>query len=153
MVEIASQGAPLQFSADAITDGASFHRGLPRPGGLASLFLHGVSVSGTVQASGFPLPYVLAGVSVFIGGVPAPILALANIPVENPLGMQQINFQVPFEAKSNVGRSALPGAIDVHRAAAPCPRDFHTERRLGRHPAQLGLQPGDPLPIRRPRAR
>jgi uncharacterized protein (TIGR03437 family) len=102
VVKIAQQGNPLQFPADGLTNGASFLAGLPAPGGLASLFLYGVNVSGTVIGTGDPLPTELEGVSIFVGGFPAPILAVANIPVSNPLGMQQINFQVPFEAQTNL---------------------------------------------------
>ena len=102
VVKIAPLGNPLQFPADGLTNGASFLPGLPAPGGLASLFLHGLNVSGTVIGTGDPLPTELEGVSVVVGGFPAPILAVANIPVSNPLGMQQINFQVPFETQTNL---------------------------------------------------
>jgi uncharacterized protein (TIGR03437 family) len=102
VVKIAQQGNPLQFPADGLTNGASFLAGLPAPGGLASLFLHGLNVSGTVIGTGDPLPTELEGVSILVGGFPAPILAVANIPVSNPVGMQQINFQVPFEAQTNL---------------------------------------------------
>jgi len=102
VVKIAPQGNPLQFPADGLTSGASFLPGLPAPGGLASLFLHGLNVSGTVIGTGNPLPTELEGVSIFVGGFPAPLLAVANIPVANPVGMQQINFQVPFEAQTNL---------------------------------------------------
>jgi uncharacterized protein (TIGR03437 family) len=102
VVKIAPKGNPLQFPADGLTNGASFLPGLPAPGGLASLFLYGLSVSGTVIGTGDPLPTELEGVSIFVGGFPAPMLAVANIPVSNPLGMQQINFQVPFETRTNL---------------------------------------------------
>jgi uncharacterized protein (TIGR03437 family) len=102
VLKIAPQGTPLQFSGVGITNGFSFHPGLPRPGGIASIFVHGLSVSGNIMGSGVPLPTELAGVSVLVDGKPAPLLGVANLPVENPLGMQQINLQVPFEAKSNL---------------------------------------------------
>jgi len=101
VMKIAPQGNPLQFVADGITNAASFNPGLPAPGGLASLFLHGLNVSGIVVASGDPLPTQLEGVSILVDGTPAPILAVANIPVANPVGLQQINFQVPFQAATN----------------------------------------------------
>ena len=102
VVKIAQQGNPLQFLANGLTNGASFLPGLPAPGGLASLFLHGLNVSGTAIGTGDPLPTELEGVSILVGGFPAPVLAVANIPVSNPLGMQQINFQVPFETQTNL---------------------------------------------------
>ncbi|MGA2739818.1 MAG: SBBP repeat-containing protein [Bryobacteraceae bacterium] len=102
VVRIAPQGSPLQFTANGLTSGASFLPGLSAPGGLASLFLYGLNVSGTTLGTGNPLPTELDAVSIFVDGFPAPLLAVANIPVSNPLGMQQINFQVPFEAQSNL---------------------------------------------------
>ena len=48
VVKIAPQGAPVQFSVNGITNGASFISGLPEAGGLASIFVHGLSVSGIV---------------------------------------------------------------------------------------------------------
>lgn len=102
VVKISPPGNPLQFGAEGLTNGASFLPGLPAPGGLASLFLHGLNVPGTVTGTGDPLPTQLEGVSIFVGGFPAPLLAVADIPVANPVGMQQINFQVPFEAQTNL---------------------------------------------------
>jgi uncharacterized protein (TIGR03437 family) len=101
VMKIAPLGNPLQFDPNGLTNGASFNPGLPLPGGLASLFLHGLNVSGTVEGSGNPLPTEIEGVSILVDGIPAPLLAVANISVDNPLGMQQINFQVPFEAVTN----------------------------------------------------
>lgn len=98
VLKIAPQGAGLQFSANSIANAASFHPGLPSPGGLASLFVQGLNLTGTMIASGNPLPTELAGVSILVQGVPAPILAVAEIP---DAGYQQINFQVPFETNIN----------------------------------------------------
>jgi uncharacterized protein (TIGR03437 family) len=112
VVKIAPQGAPVQFSVNGITNAASFISGLPEAGGLASIFVHGLSVSGIVQASGTPLPTELDGVSVFVDGIAAPMLAVANLPVANPVGMQQINFQVPFEVNSQA-YSGTPNLVEV----------------------------------------
>jgi uncharacterized protein (TIGR03437 family) len=98
VIKIAPQGAGLQFSANSIVNAASYHPGLPSPGGLASLFVTGLNVTGTQVASGNPLPTELAGVQILVQGVPAPILAVADIPDG---GYQQINFQVPFEIDIN----------------------------------------------------
>jgi uncharacterized protein (TIGR03437 family) len=106
IAKIAQEGQPLQFRADSIADAASFHPGLPRPGGLASLFVRGLSAAGTITPQGYPLPKELAGVSILVNGIPAPILAIANLPSSDPLGLQQINFQVPFEAA--FGANTLP---------------------------------------------
>jgi uncharacterized protein (TIGR03437 family) len=105
VVKIAPGGEPLTFFADrAITDGASFMPGLPRPGGLASMFLMGGVVTGVETATSYPLPIERAGVALRVDGVPAPILSVTAPPTGtgDPLAQQQVNFQVPFEAKSNV---------------------------------------------------
>jgi hypothetical protein len=47
-----------------------------------------------VTAPGVPLPFSLAGVAVTVSGVPAPLLAVADLG-----GFQQINFQVPPKAE------------------------------------------------------
>jgi uncharacterized protein (TIGR03437 family) len=98
VLKIAPQGAGLQFFANSIVNAASYHPGLPSPGGLASLFVTGLNVTGTQIASGNPLPNELAGVQILVQGVLAPILAVADIPDG---GYQQINFQVPFEIDIN----------------------------------------------------
>lgn len=98
VVKFAPQGTPVQFSWNGLTNGASFTPGLPGPGGLASVFVHGVAVSGAVAATGFPLPTTLAGVSILVDGTPAPILVVADLGSVNGVATQQINFQVPFEA-------------------------------------------------------
>ena len=131
VVKIAQQGNPLQFPADGLTNGASFLAGLPAPGGLASLFLHGLNVSGTVIGTGDPLPTELEGVSILVGGFPAPILAVANIPVANPLGMQQINFQVPFEAQTNLVEVRYQGLSTFVLPVAVAPGIFTLPGGLG----------------------
>jgi uncharacterized protein (TIGR03437 family) len=100
VVEFGPGNSPgLQFTANSIGNAASYHPGLPQAGGLATLFVTGLKVSGLATGSGNPLPTELAGVSIIVQGVPAPMLAVADIP---EAGMQQINFQVPFEAGQSV---------------------------------------------------
>lgn len=76
-----------------VTSSAGFVPGIPERGALASLFCRGIQVNGTVAANGFPIAAQLAGAQVMIAGIPAPILALAELG-----GFQQINVQIPFEA-------------------------------------------------------
>jgi uncharacterized protein (TIGR03437 family) len=77
----------------AVANSADFQAGLPEAGSLASIFCIGVQGSGAiVRANSNPLPYNLAGVTVFINSIPAPILAVAF-----EEGYQQINVQVPWE--------------------------------------------------------
>jgi len=93
VVKIAQQGRPLYLAANSVTNAASFAPGLPYSGGLASLFVSGLTgVNGTVTAPGYPLPSELAGVTVKLNGKRAPILAVASLAD----GQEQINFQVPF---------------------------------------------------------
>jgi uncharacterized protein (TIGR03437 family) len=99
VLKIAPQGAGLQFGENSIVNAASFHPGLPSPGGLASLFVTGLNVTGVQTASGYPLPIEMAGVTILVQGVPAPILAVAGAPDGS---YQQINFQVPFETQDNI---------------------------------------------------
>ena len=40
------------------------------------------------------------------------MLAVANLPVANPVGMQQINFQAPFEVNSQA-YSGTPNRVEV----------------------------------------
>lgn len=106
LVKIAPQGTPLQFSWDGLTNAASFSPGLPAPGGLATLFVHGLDVAGTVVANTTPLPTELAGVSIAVDGVSAPILAVASLPAAGA-DAEQINFQVPFEVSGQWRAGAL----------------------------------------------
>jgi uncharacterized protein (TIGR03437 family) len=97
LLKIAPGGQPLSLSANSLVNAASYAVGLPFPGGLATLFVDGLTgVTGTMAATGSPLPTNLAGVSVKVTGVLAPILAVASLPG----GGQQINFQVPFNQAS-----------------------------------------------------
>jgi len=121
VVKIAPRLTPLQFSTNAITNAFSFHPGLPHPGGLASIFVHGLNISGSVLANGYPLPTELAGVSILVDGKPAPLLGVANVSVGNPVGMQQINFQVPFDATSNQIELWYQGMSGFARPATVAP--------------------------------
>ena len=98
VLKIGPGASPLDVPANSIVNAASWAQGLPLVGGLASVMVRGLNLSGTVTGSGSPLPIDLGGVSILVGGAPAPILTIA--PLKS--GMQLINFQVPFEAASNV---------------------------------------------------
>jgi uncharacterized protein (TIGR03437 family) len=79
-------------SAATIVNAASFGAGLV-PGSLATLFGTGLTTfDGIVQATAFPLPRELGGISIRIDGTPAPLAAVARVG-----GQEQINFQIPFE--------------------------------------------------------
>jgi uncharacterized protein (TIGR03437 family) len=64
------------------------------PGQIVSLFgVNMLSASG--QASGLPLPGILGGTTVAIGGISAPLFA--TYPASTPGANDQINLQVPYE--------------------------------------------------------
>ena len=84
-------GSTPFVSSVGFVNGASFAVGWV-PGSLGSIFGTGLTagLEGILQASSFPLPNELGGVSVTVNGIPAPILSLANVS-----GQEQINIQVP----------------------------------------------------------
>ena len=77
-----------------VASAASFDPGLPNPGSLAAAFCDGLTgIDAPIVASQMPLPFELAGVHVAVGGIAAPILAVAKV-----TNGYQVNFQVPWEA-------------------------------------------------------
>ena len=108
-------------SSVGFVNGASFAVGWV-PGSLGSIFGAGLAagLEGILQASGSPLPHELGGVRVAVNGVPAPILALANVS-----GQEQINIQVPVDVPApadnitvtieNNGSVASFSGVQTHR--------------------------------------
>jgi uncharacterized protein (TIGR03437 family) len=108
VVKIASQGTPVSVVPGSITDSTLFEPGLPQGGGLATAFVSGLSgLSGTLVANSIPLPFTLGGVSVRVNGESAPILAVAA----PEGGIQQINFQVPFD---QVGEINMTFRVEIN---------------------------------------
>ncbi|MGA2328984.1 MAG: hypothetical protein ABSH05_22175 [Bryobacteraceae bacterium] len=98
-----------QIGNIVVTNAASFRVGVPQPGSIGTVFCTGLSVNGIVSATGAPLPFSLAGVTVSIGGAPAPLFAVADLG-----GYQQVNFQVPLEAQFTAGYySEVSGSTQV----------------------------------------
>lgn len=86
----------------AIVNGASFLTGIS-PGGLASVFSSDLlSIDGTFSARGTPLPSEIAGISVFINGVAAPLLVVSSVD-----GQDQINLQVPWDTPTGPGAATI----------------------------------------------
>jgi uncharacterized protein (TIGR03437 family) len=84
-----------QIQVLAIATSSDFTQAIPTAGSLASIGVKGLTgITGVMQASGYPLPYSLAGVSVTVSGIPAPILAIADLGPDYG-NSQQINIQVP----------------------------------------------------------
>jgi uncharacterized protein (TIGR03437 family) len=94
--------APTFFSA-GVNSAASYAPGMT-PGSLAVLFGSRLStVQGIQVSSAARWPPQLSGTSVTVGGIAAPVYAVANVN-----GTEQINFQVPFEV---AGRAFAPVAV------------------------------------------
>jgi uncharacterized protein (TIGR03437 family) len=94
VTKVSQAGSPIPI--DGIVNAASFAAGLPSPLGLASMFVHGLSLPASLTASTLPWPTQLGGASISVGGLPAPILSISNVN-----GGQQINFQVPAGAPAD----------------------------------------------------
>ncbi len=100
-----------RVAATGVVNAASFVQGLT-PGSLATVFAAGVlDDPGVTIADRIPLATSLRDVSLTVGGIPAPILALAN---RN--GVEQANFQVPFEV---TGTTAAVSVTRAGQSSAP----------------------------------
>lgn len=98
ILHIVGSRAP-RFVSTSVVNAASYRNGLVA-GSLASVFAMGVlSEPSIVTAGQVPLPLNLRDVSINVDEFSAPILALANAS-----GLEQVNFQVPFEV---VGRGSV----------------------------------------------
>ena len=106
------------FSREGIVSAADFDRAAPAPpspGSLISIF--GVRLSqGLAAATELPLPEELAGTTVFIAGLPAPLLFSST---------GQVNAQIPYEIQSNTSHriliqrgETLTEAVDISVAPA-----------------------------------
>lgn len=90
-------GAPAVVNAASYLDGIS-------PGGLATIFGQDLStVTGVVNADIVPLPTELAGVSVAVNGVLAPILSVAY----DGNSEDQISIQIPINTPTGSGAVEL----------------------------------------------
>jgi uncharacterized protein (TIGR03437 family) len=116
-----SQQPALATGDPVVVNAASYLPGIS-PGGLATIFGEDLtSIDGVVVAQTDPLPTVLAGIEVFVNGVPAPIFAVAHVN-----GEDQINFQVPYQVP--VGpRAAAIEVFDYGDQVASLLTDAFTE--------------------------
>lgn len=96
--------------APAVVDGATLSRQAGVAAGeILSLFAPNLA-SGTATASGFPLPTQLAGTSVLIGGVPAPLLYVSPT---------QINLIAPSILSGSVGGTTPVVVYNGNLASPP----------------------------------
>ncbi len=114
-------GSP-SATAGGVVNAASFS-GQATAGSLASLFGTGLTtVNGALTAAQFPLPAELNGTAVTLDGIGAPLLAVANVG-----GLEQVNFQVPWELEGRAQASLVVTNNGMASAAVTIP---------------LGVQPG-----------
>ena len=113
IVEARAVGLVLQFRLNVVgqlpvatalgfVNGASFQAGLV-PGSSAAIFGTGLTLglNGVLAADSAPFPTALGGVRVFIAGVAAPMISIANVN-----GQEQLNIQVPATLSA-------PGTVSV----------------------------------------
>jgi len=94
--------APPTFTNRSVLNGASFDIGLT-PGSAVTLFASGITgQEGITAASAIPLPRTLAGARVLVNGFDSPLYAVANVN-----GLEQINFQAPFNLTGPTARVAV----------------------------------------------
>jgi uncharacterized protein (TIGR03437 family) len=79
----------------AVANAASGQAAITAPGSIISIYGSGIA-QGTMSAAGFPLPATLAGATVTMGGIAAPIFYASPV---------QINAQVPYQVTA--GRAAV----------------------------------------------
>lgn len=107
---IEGSAAPA-FTAAGVVNGASFRAGVVA-GSIATVFAAGVrDAAGATAAQAIPLPGSLDGVTVTVDGRAAPLYSVANAN-----GLEQVSFQVPWEA---AGRDRA--AVVVSRAGVASP--------------------------------
>ncbi len=102
--KVTAARTPFLTSA-SITNAASFVSGATA-GGIVTIFGTGLSngVNGIVGITKLPIPTTMAGTSVTVGGVPAPLFNVININ-----GTEQINLQIPFEV---AGQTSVPVVVN-----------------------------------------
>lgn len=109
-IDDARESSAPVFQPSNVVNAASFLGGLT-PGSLATVFALGLTnEAGIAVADRVPLPGNVDGISVTVGGIAAPVQAVANVN-----GQEQVNFQVPFEIR---GRAAADVVISRNSAAS-----------------------------------
>ncbi len=91
-----------RYTGASVVNAAGFAPGVS-PGSLATVFAAGVKDDpGIALASSIPIATTLEGVSVTVNGVAAPIHGIASVN-----GVEQVNFQVPFEVAGSTSAAVV----------------------------------------------
>ena len=103
----------------------------PSPGSLFSAYGLNLAPDSVTAATSFPLPQTLAGVSLLVNGVPAPLLAVTPWQVNAQLPSDLPQGPAAFQFRFADGTSPAAGAADVQSlapaifllppVATPCP--------------------------------
>jgi uncharacterized protein (TIGR03437 family) len=93
---------PHDTGGPAVVNGASFLPGVC-PGGIAIITGQNLNNTGVeTAANGTPLPDQLAGITVYVNGIAAPLYSITSSE-----GQDQISFQVPFETATGPGAAQI----------------------------------------------
>src|ERR1041385_2182707 len=112
--------APAQPTDPVIVNAASFLPGVS-PGGLATIFGEDLtSIEGIVNAAVSPLPTELAGITVLVNGIEAPLLSVSSVN-----GQDQISLQTPFETETGPAAATIE-VIDHGETVATFQSDSYT---------------------------
>jgi uncharacterized protein (TIGR03437 family) len=110
---LAAQGPVIVDNG--VLNGASFSHGVA-PGSLVSIFGDNLATS-LASASTVPFSDTLNGVSVTVGGIPAP---LRDVIPGTPTSRAQINAQIPWDALQGQNQAtAMPIVVTTNGAPSP----------------------------------
>jgi len=110
-IESTEEPPPPRLAISSVVNAASNAAGVVA-GSAATVYVQGVTdAPGVISAPSLPLPLALGGVQVTVNGSPAPLFAVANTG-----GVEQVNFQVPFET---AGERAVIVVARNGEASAP----------------------------------
>lgn len=127
MAELVQRMAPW-IAAGGVVNAADYSDGIA-PGGIISIFGTDLAAA-TVSTSATPLPTAMAGVSVTINGLPAPLFYVSPT---------QINAQVPFEVGPGAATLSVGSATTAITVVAAAPAIF---RLQGERAALSATPPG-----------
>jgi uncharacterized protein (TIGR03437 family) len=111
----------------------------PSPGSLFSAYGLNFSTDFATATTSFPLPPVLAGVSLMVNGRPAPLLAVSPWQINAQLAADVVQGPVAFQLKFADGVSPAPSAADVKNVAPaifilPAPGNIAPAQAAAFHP-------------------
>jgi uncharacterized protein (TIGR03437 family) len=120
-----------QITITSVTNAASFEAGSLSPGSIGAIFGTGLATT-AAEAGSIPIPFSLAGATVTVNGVKAPLFYASPV---------QINFQIPFETQTgtasiavSVGSASSAAFSALVELASPGIFQFGTNRAVAQNP-------------------